>query len=113
MIAVASKRSSMKSTHAAALALVGWYLMVPPIRLGKSGSDGGHAWGEYSIESQAPLRNWTRAQFPQEFKYKTDCQRVISKHCNRGSDGDGTSYFEGSLCSAQCIASDDPRLKEK
>jgi hypothetical protein len=108
----APEGNEVNPRHAAALALVGWYLMVPPVRLVKSGRDGDHEWREYSIEPEAPLREWTRPK-PQEFEYKTDCQRVISNHCNRGIDGAGTSYFEGSLCDAKCIATDDPRLKEK
>jgi hypothetical protein len=99
----------MNLCHAAALALMGWYLMMPPVRLVKSGRDGDHEWREYSIEPEAPIREWTRPK-PQEFEYKIDCQRVISGHCNRGIDGDGTSYFEGSLCNAECVATDDPRL---
>ena len=49
----------------------------------------------------------------QEFEYKTDCQRAISEGCYREVEADGTSSLEGSLCYADCIAADDPRLKKK
>ena len=102
----------LKPRHAAALALVGWYLMLPPCRLVSSWGNGGYAGGKCLIESQAPLREWKRAQ-PQEFEYKTDCERAISNECHREVEANGVSSFEGSLCTADCIASDDPRLKEK
>jgi hypothetical protein len=37
----------MKLRHAAALALVGWYLLVPPVN------------GAGSIASKAPIKHWT------------------------------------------------------
>jgi len=49
----------------------------------------------------------------QEFEYKTDCERTISNDCRPQAEEDGKSYLEGNLCGADCIAADDPRLKEK
>jgi len=107
----------MNPRHAAALALVGWYLMTPPVQLVKCWKGGwnpglvGSAGCEARIESQAPLREWKRAQ-PQEFEYKTDCERAISNDCHSEAV-DPVPGFVGELCNAECITTDDPRLKEK
>ena len=109
----------MKSRHAAALALVGWYLMMPPQskKCWKVPNDNlAMIVGcEAKIESQAPLREWKRVPDTQEFEYKTDCQRTISDDCHLQVEDDGKSYVEGDLCAggADCIAADDPRLKSK
>jgi hypothetical protein len=65
------------------------------------------------MESQAPLRQWTRVPDREEFEYKTDCERAISNDCHSAVDADGTSSLEGDLCGADCIAADDSRLKPK
>jgi hypothetical protein len=112
----------MKPRHAAALALVGWYLMTPPLGPSKCSNPGLFPNGGWTgnlkqcqakIESQAPLRQWTRVQDSQEFEHKTDCERAISNDCHREIEPDGTSNLEGDLCNAECIATDDPRLNEK
>jgi hypothetical protein len=103
----------MNLRHAAALALVGWYLMTPPCRTVSTWHNGESAGGMCVNEPQAPLRQWTRVPETQEFEYKTDCQRAVSNGCHSRVDADGVSYLEGDLCGAYCIATDDPRLKEK
>jgi hypothetical protein len=67
------------------------------------------------IEFQAPLRQWKRVPDSQEFEHKTDCERAISNDCHREIEPGGTSSVEGDLCArgAECIATDDPRLKGK
>jgi|HubBroStandDraft_6_1064221.scaffolds.fasta_scaffold555207_4 hypothetical protein len=88
----------MKPRHAAALALVGWYLMCPPLCTsdwnGKEtscGSDG--------FNYDAPLDRWFKASEPPEFKSLRKCEISAAE---RSSEV---------LC--KCVASDDPRLKEK
>jgi hypothetical protein len=113
----------MSLRHAAALALVGWYLMTPPlgpINCSTVEPRPANEWAgpaikrcQAKIESQAPFRQWTRVPDTQEFEYKTDCERAISNDCHSEAETDGRSFLEGDLCSAECIASDDPRLKEK
>jgi hypothetical protein len=109
----------MKPRHAAALALVGWYLMNPPT-LWEKCTPGGWNPGDVAtlgcivrLDPQAPLREWERVPDSQEFEYKTDCQRAISKDCYTEVERDGTKSLMGSLCHADCIAADDPRLKKK
>jgi hypothetical protein len=87
----------MKPRHAAALALVGWYLMIPP-----------HLhWNRQRVtfSSDAPLREWKVAQ-PFDEAWKCD-ERLMQNELACGS----TCPLESLWLSAQCIASDDPRLK--
>jgi hypothetical protein len=116
--------SIMSTRHVAALALVGWYLMTPPLESMKCSTNADHGlaneWAgpaikqcQAKIESQAPVRQWKRVPDSQEFERKTDCERAISNDCHREIEPDGTSNLEGELCIAECIATDDPRLKEK
>ncbi len=92
----------MNPRHAAALALVGWYLMVPPSPVAKY-------W------ERPPLSKWEQYQ---SFDTAAECE-------NRKSDE--TFRLAGKLPNiapsenqlllqftiGQCIASDDPRLKER
>jgi len=108
----------MKLRHAAALALVGWYLMIPPHQgvsrsCGNVNSDG--ACLSYFIDPNTPLREWQRVPDTPEFEYKTDCQHAIAARCHREVEENGESYLDGPLCYEvpDCIATDDPRLKKK
>ena len=108
----------MNLRHAAALVLVGWYLMTPPVQQVKCWSVPNAGLAsirecQAKIDSQAPLRKWERVPDSQVFEYKTDCERAISNDCHREIEPDGTSNLEGGLCNAECIATDDPRLQEK
>lgn len=58
----------MKPRHAAALALVGWYLMVPLV----------HTEGDkVFVESRAPVRHWGR--IGRIFNSVTDCENAREK----------------------------------
>jgi len=84
--------------HAAALALVGWYLIVAPPQ----------SFKDYKYY-EMPLGQWMhKATFNSEF----ECKQEISKGCHRIQNGEILG-FEGPLCYSQCVPSDDPRLKEK
>ncbi len=94
----------MRLLHAAALALVSWYLMVPVTK------DTGH------VESNLPLSEWSTIM---TFQSKEGCQSGFSALPRTGGvmsfSGDGQNFHrlsESTLRKAQCIASDDPRLKE-
>jgi len=91
----------MKLRHAAALALVGWYLMVPPLR-SKGSSE--------CYEANAPISQWQRIE---AFDTAEQCKAASTKsalwHKQHGLDcGLASAWLD-----AQCIESDDPRLKEK
>ena len=95
----------MKLRHAAALALVGWYLMMPPI---KGLPDCAR------IDSNAPLLRWEHIA---SFDNAQACQEQL-----RYDVGHATKVLYPPDCNAvhvsamqaygeTCIASDDPRFK--
>jgi hypothetical protein len=81
----------MTTRHAAALALLGWYLMMPP-RDTKG-----------VLQLHSPLRKWKRAA-----SYKTANECEVGKFKALDANGNGSIFLE-----SKCIASDDPRLKAK
>jgi len=113
----------MKPRHAAALALVGWYLMTAPHQnISRSCGDDSVRGAvsdagclSYLINHNTPLREWQRVPDTPEFEYKTDCQHAIAARCHREVEENGESYLDGPLCYEvpDCIATDDPRLKKK
>jgi hypothetical protein len=85
----------MQPRHTAALALVGWYLMIPPMR------------GQ-EILDHSPLSKW---QVGEEDDSKVECENTIedyTKNAEQVTDpGTVAEYTRG-----RCMASDDPRLKD-
>jgi hypothetical protein len=100
----------MKSRHAAALALVGWYLMVTP--LSKHGPNG----------KTAPLSQW---EHPYTFDSRHDCETALAAAHLSEARGMAEVSLRTGLSEQEsiaipmdsidwfCIATDDPRLKEK
>src|SRR5260221_9838427 len=84
--------SQMSRRRAAALALVGWYLMVPPSLADTSWICGNSfgavlardqfGWGgdcrimAHTVDLDAPLRNWTETQ---PFETLAECQSELEK----------------------------------
>src|ERR1700730_16749176 len=98
----------MKPRHAAALALVGWYLMVPPL-----------VNAPYKVDTEAPLASWKPYQ---AFDTAEECDKYLSsvkaKYKNTasaplGSIKKGTRAFALQMTFARYVSSDDPRLKAK
>jgi hypothetical protein len=87
----------MKFRRTAALALVGWYLMVAPQESFK-----GHGCHE------EPLGKWKHQA---TFDTKFECKRAIAKGCGTINQNGEPLGPVGPLCYAQCISSDDPHLK--
>jgi hypothetical protein len=87
---------SMRLRSSIALALIGWYLMVPPLSL----------HGSSAVDINAPLSNW---HIFQSFDSVSECE-ALRQRITQGEKG--TPYYQAILTSA-CIASDDPRLKKK
>jgi hypothetical protein len=92
----------MKLPHAAALALVGWYLMVPPVR----GAPG-------EILEHAPLSQW---DVDSQYSSKAECENSIPsdkdiqervKQCTNGDCAINVALSGY----GRCIAANDPRLK--
>jgi hypothetical protein len=97
----------MKAPHGAALALVGWYLMVPPPVVHSS----------VPVDSDAPLSKWgifsthdSAAECEQGLVafYKLAKAELIA---NPDDERGRLQFYQ--LESSQCVASDDPRLKAK
>ena len=108
----------MKSRHAAVLALVGWYLMVPPWESCNGALSGGPC-------NRPPLVKWRIAQ---PYDSLSKCEEVKAEWLEKGKmylaesevrnrsrtsrmrldEADATKDML-----ATCVASDDPRLKEK
>jgi hypothetical protein len=94
---------SMRFGHASALALLGWYLMVPP-------SPG-------KFDTNAPLAQWKQDQ-KIVFNTATSCEQhrnnaIKYLAANKEQiDKVRVAYFIRLYQSAQCVANDDPRLKE-
>ena len=103
---------SMNLRHAAALALVGWYLMQPP------SNSGGRP------DSKAPLSQWQESgafdSADERSKERFDTIKMYEKTLADAQESkashDSLDMLQNGLLAfwnAQCIASDDPRLKEK
>jgi hypothetical protein len=93
----------MKPRHAAALALVGWYLMVPPLSRSsnrqKIGSD-----------FSRPLSEWLSVSV---YDSEADCNKEIDAMNQRAASMAREHHTMLNISHAQCIATDDPRLKDK
>jgi len=98
----------MKLHFAAALALVGWYLIVPPVRVDSKGSPEEQSdRSGFVYETDAPLSKWFNEG---NFDSAAACDQALSqfRHTPRATAADQIQEL-----AARCIASDDPRLKEK
>jgi hypothetical protein len=90
----------MNPRHAAALALLGWYLMTPPLR-----SPGGE------LAPEAPLSKW---RSPHAYDSARECEKAKEayvKSAKRGETQGADQAFSGAILLSQCISSDDPRLQ--
>ena len=105
----------MKVSHAAALALVGWYLLVPPpVPKGElSALERAQAAGSKFLVG-APLSLWAVYD---SFDTAAQCRKARDDLRSKSSV-EGRALLKQSAegqwsLFAQCIATDDPRLKEK
>jgi hypothetical protein len=92
----------MKPRHATALALVGWYLMIPP-EVG---------YGPPIIRYKAPLTEWDRAS---TFDSEEACrERLRESSTIRGPfENYAQARVVDRLQHGRCVPSDDPRVKGK
>ena len=92
----------MQLRHAAALALVGWYLLVPPVN------------GAGSIASKAPIKHWTVLHW---FGSEKACKEGLGNRDGLTTEMRDSGYArEGKvqtelLLEAQCIDENDSRFK--
>ncbi len=91
----------MTLRHAAVLALVGWYLMLPP------------KLAPFEVEADAPLSHWTLIA---SFDTSKECGNYRMAEVMRyrmNPENKQEAWNEKAYLAALCIATDDPRLKPK
>jgi hypothetical protein len=105
----------MKLCHAAALALVGWYLMEPPPMMSvqqivrqQQGLPPlpGHSAPEF-YDAHAQFTEWSLIS---SWDTAAACQ---AEKVRLFEEPPGHEPFSETIVGSQCIASEDPRLKEK
>ena len=93
----------MNLRHAAALALVGWYLMTPPL----SWSSDRKVIGS---DLSRPLSQWLPGLV---FDTEAECNKEIDAMNRRAASYAREHRTLLDIAHARCVATDDPRLKEK
>jgi hypothetical protein len=94
---------AMNVRHAATLALVGWYLMLPP--MGSVESRRNPSTGFYVAYSTQPLNTWEIAG---SYDTAAECGTAVEQ-----ANQLARQNCPDCAAVASCIASDDPRLKSK
>jgi hypothetical protein len=90
----------MKPCHAAALALVGWYLMIPPKVIEDSKG-----------RLQVPASLLSQWSILESFDTAKECRAQAGKNQEQLLNAH-VSLDEARLLFGKCLATDDPRLKE-
>ncbi len=91
----------MRLCHAGALALVGWYLLQPPLS-----SPG-------KLDTSAPLSKWNQSKaYDSAAKCEDERLAVLNSYIAHPKAKDA-DWFTRLSYSSRCVASDDPRLEEK
>jgi hypothetical protein len=90
---------SMNLRHAVALALVGWYLLMPPTT---------HDHPSGNVD--APLAQW--AKRPTTYRDKAEREHVLDQQ-RRLWNAKNRQLKVRFYKQGQCVAANDPRLKEK
>ena len=126
----------MKPRHATALALVGWYLMVPMVQKGKpvESDDPPRSRGSNTsaskcgqthyitfhshVDLKAPFSKWSILYYSDSLR---DCEAFLDRFKSRaksdlippgGDDEKRINVMDETLsANAKCVAGDDPRLK--
>ncbi len=110
----------MKPRRTAALALVGWYLIVPPIPVDRTGPASKWPLANYSqwginetFESSAACEA-ARNQYYETFQDPTKFAQLLAEMAKSDPEGyrnrnDEFARFQAD--NAVCISADDPRLK--
>jgi hypothetical protein len=83
--------------HAATLALVGWYVMCPPLCSSSWNKDQASACYRGGFNYDAPLDRWFKAAEAAEFNSLRKCEIGAAE--------------KGPAIVCRCVAADDPRLK--
>jgi len=89
-------------TIAAALALVGWYLMTPPVTLDQQAD-------KLLPHTGAPFSEW---DIYSAFDSASDCEAAKSSLRGNLAELKKQGWSEIVINAATCVATDDPRLKK-
>ncbi len=92
----------MESRHAAALALVGWYLITPPIEVQLY-----RGMGHIKVRGEAPLAKWDKMK---SFDSESDCEAFREK-INLEVRANDVTMSEVYILSRCIEVVDGPRLK--
>ncbi len=88
----------MNARQAAALVLVGWFLILPPVSR------------DYPMGNvDAPLTQWKKR--PTTYRDKDECEHVRDRY-GRVLNGKNRQLAVRYYKQSQCISADDPRLKK-
>jgi hypothetical protein len=93
----------MNLRHAAALALVGWYLMIPPDLADLAPISAWQHFGSYDTAKECDSGKSQLGIDAIKDENASGCKVTPSEHC----------FLDFAKENARCIASDDPSLKEK
>jgi hypothetical protein len=97
----------VKPRNTAALALVGWNLMVPPLRYFLNPNL--PPFSQWEIRGSFDTADACTAQKAEEIEIEPGAEEIIRD----GMDEQLQLQIASQMAAARCIASDDPRLKEK
>jgi len=105
----------MKLRYAGALSLVGWYLMLPPLRFVGPAND---PYSLAIVDGAASLSRWlpvmTFKTLQECDNFSTRLARDMRKSVKTDRDKKDLETLIGIwLGKYQCVATDNPRLKEK
>jgi hypothetical protein len=113
----------MKLSHTAALVLIGWYLIMPPIlhRQKAKGSPTDHLlWldmpdgTEGAVADSAPLSQWSINSTYDSGKACEQAKLALTGHDKRTPPLDRDAMLlRWAHADLVCVATDDPRLKKK
>lgn len=108
----------MNLRHAAALASVGWYLMAPPIAPDSHGHATGRVLNGLPLSTWEQLSSFDTAKGCEDYQWEqvTSMASTTTAAKKRAQSEEQLRRLDaawGQIDLAKCIASDDPRLKEK
>ncbi len=114
----------MNPRHAAALALVGWYLMVPPGKVDVTSPPRKVVPGSFRFRPNAPIAQWEEVSVFDSAKECEDARTSYSlddlyrqmqkpRYANDFRPSLTRKDIASLMATALCVATDDPRLKEK
>jgi hypothetical protein len=96
----------MKTRHAAALALISWYLMLPPLLPSL-----GNGEPYLGLLPLVPLSQWTAVGSFNSKRECIDAHIKLLRNAIMKKDNDGLRIDQA--YNARCVDSDDPRLKQR